>query len=192
MSTRIQMENGVLRNLLLETVRFYESGGGTPQPVRRSIGPTRFGMADERAENVVLRSLLTATSHAYEEQLDAVAAAKELAAHVLASAPDAILATDMAGRLAHLNPAAEELTGWSAADGKGRPLADVLRLVDERGVAASLDFTPGLAKGRTFALRRNLRLVDRGGAAKGVKGRAMAVHGRHQRVLGMVLILRRA
>ncbi len=189
MTTRT--ENGVLRNLLLETVRYYERGGSALRPARRSAGPTHFGMADERAENVVLHHLLRATSRAYEEQLDAFLAEKELLRHALASGADAVLATDAAGRLAHLSPAAEELTGWRAADGKGRPLADVLRLVDERGVAASLDFAPGLAAGRPLVLRKNLRLVDRDGSAQGVEGRATALHGRHRRVLGMVLILRR-
>ena len=60
MTTHI--ENGVLRNMLIETVRHYEQREGAPRPVRRSAGPTRCGMADERAENVVLRCLLNATS----------------------------------------------------------------------------------------------------------------------------------
>lgn len=45
---------------------------------------------------------------------------------------EAAIATDAAGRVSFINPAASALTGWSDQESMGRPLHEVLRLIDER------------------------------------------------------------
>jgi PAS domain-containing protein len=42
---------------------------------------------------------------------------------------DAVMATDAAGLVTRMNPAAERLTGWSLADALGQPLSDVFRII---------------------------------------------------------------
>ncbi len=49
-------------------------------------------------------------------------------ATTLHSIGDAVVATDAEGRVTRLNAAAERLTGWSAAEALGRPLAEVFRI----------------------------------------------------------------
>ncbi|MDC0667829.1 PAS domain S-box protein [Nannocystis radixulma] len=49
----------------------------------------------------------------------------------LASIGDAVISTDVAGRVTFINPVAEALTGWSAAEATGQPLTVVFRIVDE-------------------------------------------------------------
>jgi len=61
----------------------------------------------------------------------AVFAEKERAQVTLASIGDAVISTDADGRIDYLNTVAESLTGWSLAEARGRPIADVLNLVDE-------------------------------------------------------------
>ena len=48
------------------------------------------------------------------------------------SIADAVIATDANGRVTLMNPVAEGLTGWSELDARGRFLAEVFSIVDER------------------------------------------------------------
>jgi PAS domain-containing protein len=48
----------------------------------------------------------------------------------LDSIGDAVLSTDLAGRVTYLNAVAERMTGWSAIEAAGRPLQEVMRMFD--------------------------------------------------------------
>jgi diguanylate cyclase (GGDEF)-like protein/PAS domain S-box-containing protein len=61
----------------------------------------------------------------------AAATEKEKAEVTLAAITDGVLATDLDGNVATINPAAERLTGWSRDEALGRPIGDVVKLVDE-------------------------------------------------------------
>ncbi len=50
---------------------------------------------------------------------------------VLKSIGDAVIATDEAGIVKFLNPVAEELTGWSEEDAKGKPLTEIFTIQNE-------------------------------------------------------------
>ncbi len=50
----------------------------------------------------------------------------------LQSIGDAVITTDAAGRINYLNVTAEELTGWKRHVAKGKPLTDVLRVINEK------------------------------------------------------------
>jgi PAS domain S-box-containing protein len=49
----------------------------------------------------------------------------------LSSIADGVVATDREERVTFLNPVAEALTGWRRADAMGKPLAEVLRVIEE-------------------------------------------------------------
>jgi diguanylate cyclase (GGDEF)-like protein/PAS domain S-box-containing protein len=56
---------------------------------------------------------------------------QELAQVTLHSIGDGVITTDADGRVEYLNPVAEQYTGWSTAEARGRPLSDVFRVRDE-------------------------------------------------------------
>src|SRR6202048_2013943 len=61
----------------------------------------------------------------------AVFAEKERAQVTLQSIGDAVISTDADGRIEYINPVAETLTAWSLDEARGRPIGDVLNLVNE-------------------------------------------------------------
>ena len=54
----------------------------------------------------------------------------------LAAIGDGVIATDRQGRVRFLNAAAQRLTGWRAAEAAGRPIDELVQLLDERNGAA--------------------------------------------------------
>lgn len=85
------------------------------------------------------RRELFALSSAYDRHLKAEAEktrllqeSRESYRTTLTSLGDAVVATDAAGNVSFLNPVAEKLIGWDHQAASGRPLREVLRLIDER------------------------------------------------------------
>src|SRR5205823_13089364 len=62
---------------------------------------------------------------------EALAASEAQFRATLTSIGDAVIVTDLDGRLTFLNPAAEALTGWPFDAALGEPLDSVFRTVDE-------------------------------------------------------------
>ncbi len=63
---------------------------------------------------------------------------REWLSSTLGSIGDGVIATDPSGSVLLLNKIAEELTGWPAAETRGRPIWEVFRVVDE-GTRKSVD-----------------------------------------------------
>jgi hypothetical protein len=56
---------------------------------------------------------------------------RSMLAATLSSIADGVVATDREERITFLNPVAESLTGWRRADAMGKPLAEILQVIDE-------------------------------------------------------------
>jgi diguanylate cyclase (GGDEF)-like protein len=59
---------------------------------------------------------------------------KERARVTLRSITDAVITTDIGGRVDYLNPTAERLTQFGMAEAIGKPLSDIVRLIDENSM----------------------------------------------------------
>ena len=120
----------------------------------------------------------------------------------LQSIADGVITTDAGGSIVWLNPAAERLTGWPAAEAAGRPLRDVFHMIDEESRAAWPDMLacclgrdedpcPKCRKaeaGGPPAVARRPVLVSRDGREIGVEESAAPIAGGRGEVLGAVLV----
>ncbi len=116
---------------------------------------------------------------------------KERAQVTLHSIGDGVIATDASARVDFMNPVAESLTGWSTVAARGRPLDEVLRLLDEHRREPIPDPVAScLRDGPIRVLARHGVLIGRDGAVCAVDASAAPIRGRKGSVLGAVLVIR--
>jgi PAS domain S-box-containing protein len=122
---------------------------------------------------------------------DALFAEKERALVTLNSIGDAVACTDSAGNLTLLNVVAQELTGWSWEEAAGRPLAEVIRIVDGTTHEPILDPMVMAAGGeRTIHLPGNSILIRRDGFETPIEESVATIHDRADQPAGAVIVIR--
>jgi len=116
---------------------------------------------------------------------------KERAQTTLESIKEGVVVSDGDGRVHLVNPEAERLLGWSAAEAVGRPLDEVFRVIDERGrqpgqgaSGCGPEPCPGTCEGTNAWLER----AD--GTQMAVEWSAAPVVGQEEVNLGCVLVFR--
>lgn len=114
---------------------------------------------------------------------------KELLEVTLRSIVDGVATTNHQGRITYLNPAAEEMTGWPAAEAIGRPVSEVVSLMHahsrERLSLGLSDFSRPGAQPRAA---RDSVLVHRNGAHRSIEDAAAPILGRNGLAVGAVLV----
>lgn len=114
---------------------------------------------------------------------------RELLQVTLDSIGDAVITTDVHGRVVWLNPIAERLTGWLKLEARGRPLDQVFVIVHEVTRApVQSPVTACLQESRIVALANNTTLISRNGAEYGIEDSAAPIRGSAGKVLGAVLV----
>lgn len=120
---------------------------------------------------------------------DALFLEKERAETTLHSIGDAVITVDAADRIEYLNPVAEQLTGWSLADVKGRALDDILRLIDEDTLEPLENpLRRALAENRVVSFGAHGALVRRDKRTVAIEDSAAPIRDRSGRVIGGVLV----
>jgi PAS domain S-box-containing protein len=92
---------------------------------------------------------------------------KERAQVTLKSIGDAVISTDVWGRVASLNGVAERLTGWSCEEATGRPIEEVFRIIDASTRKAMPNpLALAIRDDQTVALTRNCILLRHNGGRR--------------------------
>ena len=119
----------------------------------------------------------------------ALAEERSLLRVTLASIGDAVITTDARGNITWLNPVAERLTGWLAAEAKGRPLMQVFHIVNEATrEPAPNPVTCCLQRGDVVGLAHQTLLISRDGSEYGIEDSAAPIRSEGGDVLGAVLV----
>ena len=113
----------------------------------------------------------------------------ERAQVTLNSIGDAVVSTDVDGRVTYLNVVAESLTGWSQIEAAGHPLEDVFRIID--GTTRTQARNPmefAIRENKTVSLTSNCVLIRRDGGESPIEDSAAPIHDRHGQVTGAVMV----
>ena len=109
----------------------------------------------------------------------------------LNSIGDAVISTDMLGRVDYLNVSAELITGWRREEARGQPIADVLDIVDnvtERRIVNPVEYV--LQSDRPLDLSGEAVLVCRDGRRIPIEDSAAPIHDWNGQLAGAVMVFR--
>jgi diguanylate cyclase (GGDEF)-like protein/PAS domain S-box-containing protein len=116
---------------------------------------------------------------------------KERAEVTLDAIGDGVITTDARGDVVYLNPVAEQLTGWTAEEARGRSLRRVYNIVDEASrQAIDHPAMSGGLDGRVVGVNRQIVLINRYGAEYAVEDTAAPLRDADGKVIGGVLVVR--
>jgi diguanylate cyclase (GGDEF)-like protein/PAS domain S-box-containing protein len=114
---------------------------------------------------------------------------KERAQVMLNSIGDAVMSTDVSGRVTYLNVIAERLTGWSQEQALGRRLEEVFRIVDgETRDIAPDPMALAIRENKTVAITPNCVLIRRDGVEAAIEDSAAPIHDRRGAMTGAVMV----
>jgi len=130
-------------------------------------------------------------SRSRQVALEAVQQSEENLATTLDSIGEAVIATDMTGRITRLNPVAERLTGWAAGSAIGMPLVEVFRIVDETTRVVAPNPTERiLREGLVTGLANHAVLANKDGSDRHIAASGAAIRDAAGTVRGVVLVFR--
>jgi len=136
--------------------------------------------------STALISMLERSVHARTLLLE-----RERAQLTLDSIGDAVISVDISDTITYINPTAARMTGWSRLEAYGRPLAEVLRLIDgdSRDPVAS-PLAMAILHNKTVGLSPHCILIRRDGHESAIEDTAAPIHDRWGRVTGAVIVFR--
>ncbi len=109
----------------------------------------------------------------------------------LDSIGDAVLTTDAAGMVTHLNPVAETLTGWTINDAHGQPLTTIFNIINaESRLPVDSPVDKVLTTGRIIGLANHTVLLNKDGSEYQIADSAAPIRSVADDMLGVVLVFR--
>ncbi len=104
---------------------------------------------------------------------------------------DAVISTGNNGRVEIMNHVAENLTGWSEREARGRPLEEIFRIVNEKsGRTVESPVTRVLREGMVVGLANHTILIARDGTMRPIADSGAPIRDHADAVIGVVLVFR--
>lgn len=151
---------------------------------------SRGGPVEWDENGVATRFLGTDTDISTLKAVEAaLAAEKERLRVTLQSIGDGVISADAEGRVIFMNPMAEEMTDWSAADAVGRKVEEVFSVVDDvSGERLTDPVKEALTRGELYHLEGDAVLFSRSGQRRSIRDSAAPVRTPEGELLGAVLV----
>lgn len=172
---------GLLLSVLFHATTIYY----TPIPPDTSVPKVIFGYFSVFTVYLFLVAVISGLKKAQQR----LRSQRDLLKVTLTSIGDAVIATDAAGIITFMNPTAQALTGWNALAAIGRPLSDVVKIINEqtrKEVANPVDKV--LSSGSVVGLSNHSILVTRDGREIPIDDSAAPIK-HNDEIKGVVLVL---
>ena len=146
----------------------------------------------------LLMAVLLTTYYLVQQQLRRVRVAQKLVVAseeslsiTLQSIGDAVVATDTLALITRMNLVAEQLTGWTIEEARGKHIAEVFNIVsEETRKPADIPVTEVLVTGQVRTLANHTLLISRDGSERPIADSAAPIHDASGNILGVVLVFR--
>ena len=139
---------------------------------------------DSHGLSIALTSMLERSAHA-----DALILERGHAQVTLDSIGDGVISIDVAGNITYLNPVAESMTGWLRSEAHGRPLPEVLRLIDgDTREPAVNPLAMAILHNKTVGLSPHCVLIRRDGDESVIEDTAAPIRDSRGQVTGAVIV----
>jgi PAS domain S-box-containing protein len=152
-----------------------------------------FGGAPIRGDGGEVELALVVTRDVTERRRAALRleAERQRLAVTLQSIGDAVIATDVEGRVTDFNAVAERLTGWSADEARGRALSEVFQIVaEDTGEPVEAPVARVLREGVVVGLANHTALLARDGPRRPIADSAAPIRTAAGEIIGVVLVFR--
>ncbi len=114
---------------------------------------------------------------------------RELLQVTLESIGDAVIATDIDGKINFINPTAENLTGWKIEEAEGRPLEEVFHIINEETRApVESPFTAIKREGLVVGLANHTILITKDGREIPIEDIGAPIRDDEGKVIGAILV----
>jgi PAS domain S-box-containing protein len=118
---------------------------------------------------------------------------EERLATTMRSIGDAVIATNESGLVTLTNPIAEDLTGWTFAEARGRPLDEIFRIVNEQTrETVESPVAKVLRAGGIVGLANHTVLIGKHGREVAIEDSGAPILDREGAITGVVLVFRDA
>ena len=123
--------------------------------------------------------------------IDNLQQAREQLDTTLRSIQDAVISTDVTGKILYMNPVAEMLTGWTSSEADHKKLTEVVRVIDQKSHEQLINPVERvLESGKPVQLTNHTLLVGRDGTEHHISENAAPMHDAAGKVTGVVLVFR--
>ena len=114
---------------------------------------------------------------------------KERAQVTLQSIGDGVITTDKTGCIDYINPVAQDLTGWDMRSARGKPVSEIMTIINEH-TRATVDnpVVSCLKEGRVITLADNSILISRKGDEIPIQDSAAPIRDRIGNIIGSVMV----
>lgn len=164
----------------------------------QDIGNAKQSMQDGAQDYLIrgeieARELVRALENAIQRKIieEALFEEKERAQVTLDSIGDAVISTDVDGKITFINLVAERLTGWSVPEASGQQMNAVFRIVDATTRQTIINpMEEAIPRNRVEHLPGNCILIRRDGQEVFIEDSAAPIHDRSGGVTGSVIVFR--